>query len=314
MIQRMPKLIEPGTKWYILAIDWVKKWKTYVYFDYLEDPNPLQIPKEKRVHPGKLDNSSILMSLDSKSYCLEQMTAKLWQNNQLKPSLKEEEDFMIIDEDIFKVIQDRYGVEKNHEIVRFGISVNEDEAIVEVYLRPVSFFPIPNQLFKFQKPMTVLISRIEKLEDLQKKFQRVLNLRLYSLQERSVMVSLMRIWKSSTNDFEEIQGWEKKYKNYTQAKIEANCILSSDEDKKKVIEDLDLAEEDILIIELPKINKAKEIEWTLAPSTVSSEEESKQFETSSQTNDGNTIKLDQIISLDIERVFKPNSRRGVCGL
>jgi hypothetical protein len=63
--------------------------------------------------------------------------------------------------------------------------------------------------------MTVLISRIEKLEDLMKKFQRVLNLRLYALQDKSTMVSLMRIWKSSTSDFEEIQSWEKKYKNYT---------------------------------------------------------------------------------------------------
>jgi hypothetical protein len=46
MIQRMARLIEPGTKWFILSIDWVKKWKTYVYFEYLEDSKPLQIPKE----------------------------------------------------------------------------------------------------------------------------------------------------------------------------------------------------------------------------------------------------------------------------
>ena len=63
--------------------------------------------------------------------------------------------------------------------------------------------------------MTVLISRIEKLEDLMKKFQRALNLRLYALQDKSTMVIMMRIWKSSTSDLEEIQSWEKKYKNYT---------------------------------------------------------------------------------------------------
>jgi hypothetical protein len=72
------------------------------------------------------------------------MTAKLWQNNQLKPSLKEEEDYMIVDQDIFKVIQDKYGIEKNHEIVRYGVAVNEEEAIVEVYLRPITYFPISN--------------------------------------------------------------------------------------------------------------------------------------------------------------------------
>ena len=144
MIQRMARLIEPGTKWFILSIDWVKKWKTYVYFDYLEDPKPLQIPKEQRVHPGKLDNSSILMQLDPKAYFIEEMKTKLWQNNQLKPSLKEEEDYMIVDQDIFQVIQDKYGIEKNHEIVRYGIAVNEEEAIVEVYFRPIALFPIQN--------------------------------------------------------------------------------------------------------------------------------------------------------------------------
>jgi hypothetical protein len=34
----MEKLIEPGTKWYILSMDWIRKWQNYVYFDYLSEP------------------------------------------------------------------------------------------------------------------------------------------------------------------------------------------------------------------------------------------------------------------------------------
>jgi hypothetical protein len=41
-------------------------------------------------------------------------------------------------------------------------------------------------------------------------------------------------------------------------------LFSAEEQKKNKIEDLDLAEEDILIVELPKI-KNKEKEWTLMP-------------------------------------------------
>lgn len=119
------------------------------------------------------------MPLDAKLYFIEQMKAKLWQNNQLKAGLKEEEDYMIVDPDIYNIIDEKYGVKKNQEIIRFGIAANEDEAIVEVYFRPVKFLPIPNQLFKYQQPITVFISRVEKVEDLFKKFQRALNDKLY---------------------------------------------------------------------------------------------------------------------------------------
>lgn len=35
LIQKMERIIQPGTKWYILSMEWVKKWQNYVYFDYL---------------------------------------------------------------------------------------------------------------------------------------------------------------------------------------------------------------------------------------------------------------------------------------
>lgn len=132
------------------------------------------------------------------------------------------------------------------------------------------------------------------------------------------MVAELRIWKSLTSDLGEIAAWDKKYKNYTQVKIEAVCLLASKDDFEKVIEDLDMAEEDILLAELPKISgkdkKNIAIDWTLAPNSAISEEESKTFDSSLQTDDGKHIKLEQIISLDIDRVVKANSRRGVCGL
>lgn len=75
------------------------------------------------------------------------------------------------------------------------------------------------------------------------------------------MVSNLRLWKSNNNNMEEIEGLTKKHKNYSQVKVDAVCLNPKVEDKALVIEDLDIAEEDILIIELPK---GKDI-WVFAP-------------------------------------------------
>jgi hypothetical protein len=44
------------------------------------------------------------------------MKTKVWQNKQLKPNLKEDEDYMIVDEDINNLISKKYGIKQDHEI------------------------------------------------------------------------------------------------------------------------------------------------------------------------------------------------------
>jgi hypothetical protein len=84
--------------------------------------------------------------------------------------------------------------------LRHGVIVNAEteEGIVELYLRTMCIYPL-NPIFKFDVPKTLLISRKEKMEDLVKKIQRILNNRLYSLGEKGFMVSQLRVWKHMTN-------------------------------------------------------------------------------------------------------------------
>ena len=51
---------------------------------------------------------------------------------------------MLVDEKIWLFWKEKYGCDT--EILRYGIMVNEDteEAIVEVYLKHIQIFPIPN--------------------------------------------------------------------------------------------------------------------------------------------------------------------------
>ena len=108
----MDRLVTPGSKWYVLAMDWVQQWQKYTYFDYLEDndSDSAQISdKERQISPGPLNNSSILAEIDKQTVILEQMKAKIWMNTHLKPNLKEGLDYMLVSEEIFDFLLKKYG-------------------------------------------------------------------------------------------------------------------------------------------------------------------------------------------------------------
>ena len=90
----------------------------------------------------------------------------------MRPNLKEGEDFMIVDEFTWDFVRTRYSIVAGHEILRKGIAVNDSEGIVELYLKAVKIFPVPNSIqfcFKFDIPQTILISRKDSLVEMEKK-------------------------------------------------------------------------------------------------------------------------------------------------
>lgn len=153
MIDRMDRLVKPGTVWYILSMDWVKKWQVYTYFDHLTEDKPQKLSlQERSQHPGKLDNSPIIQPHDSSTQITEQMKARLWMNVHLKPNLKEGLDFMLVSPEIFNFVQIKYGCDPTQLIERRGIAVGDEyseEGIVEYYFRPFQFCVIPNTATRF---------------------------------------------------------------------------------------------------------------------------------------------------------------------
>lgn len=145
----------------------------------------------------------------------------------MKPNLKEGEHFILVDEIAWDFLKSRYEVKGDNEIKRTGIIANEetDECLVELYLRQILIYPLQNSLFKFDVPKTILISRRDTLAQLEKKVQRVLNTKLFSLQERSIIVNKMRLWRiSAAGRIEELADIEKKVKNYTHVKFDGTCL------------------------------------------------------------------------------------------
>lgn len=79
---------------------------------------------------------------------MEMAIKKKWQNQVLKPALKEGEDFLLVDEFVWECIIGRFGCSDDQVIQRQGILANEDteECIVELYLKTLTIFPVPNSV------------------------------------------------------------------------------------------------------------------------------------------------------------------------
>jgi hypothetical protein len=72
--------------------------------------------------------------------------------------------------------------------------------------------------------------------------------------DRSVTVLKTRVWKSLTNNVDDIKGLAIKVKNFTSVQIDAELLDSTTE----TVEDWNIAPDDILIIETDKKNS---VDW-----------------------------------------------------
>jgi hypothetical protein len=98
-------------------------------------------------------------------YLLEMSNKVSWQNYQLKKNLKEGEDYMLVDENIHKFWESKYG--EVNQIKRFGIRDEADENVVEIYLKQFNIMPIPNKkLFKLEDVQPIYISKSEDMKGL----------------------------------------------------------------------------------------------------------------------------------------------------
>jgi len=126
---------------------------------------------------------------------------------------------------------------------------------VELYLTKLDFVVVPNTLFKFNGPKSILISRADDLTQLEAKCVRVLNSYLYQNGNKSDTVKKVKIWKHKTNNLEEIKELEKKHKNFTSVKIDAFAL------ENEKVEDMQIEPDDILIVELQNAKG----DWVFVP-------------------------------------------------
>ena len=148
--------------WFILSNEWFAKWKAYVNFDANPDEEELDW---SATAPGPIDNSSILLDSQDSDFIPDPREAH--ENILLKKDLKEQTDYHVLSQELWKLFLDAHGILKenpangnqmNHEVVRKAIELDETTgaSIVEVNLRPVKVFPLPNHKYlRLTRPVFV---------------------------------------------------------------------------------------------------------------------------------------------------------------
>ena len=100
--------------------------------------------------------------------------------------------------------------------------------------------------------MYIYVSRNDQMKSLEKKVSMSLTNYLYTvMKNKNSVIRNLRIWKSADNNLETILELDQKIKNYSEFKINAT-LVNVDDNKETVFDDLNVMDEDIFVIELPK--------------------------------------------------------------
>ena len=217
---------------------------------------------------------------------------------------------MLVDKKVHSVFQDRYGsIEENEPIPRYGIKCSDGEVIVELYLKKMNFVVIPNaRVFNFTNPHSIFVSRNDTLKTLEIKLQKALGNYLYTvMKNKETIIRKMRLWRSGYTDFSDYAKIDKQWQTKSSFRVEAD-LLSDVENKDSVVfDDLNLTEEDVVIVELPKSENV----YALRP--IDKKETQQQEEDKTPEVDKNEI-LNRISETSFNKILHSNTRKGVCGL
>ncbi|KAJ6235139.1 ubiquitin carboxyl-terminal hydrolase 11 [Anaeramoeba flamelloides] len=209
------ELIE-NESWCLINFSWYKQWVEYIEQKDQEDVENLKYPK-----PGKIDNSP------------------LFENNQLKRDLKENEDYTLVHKETSKLFQEIYGgMEKiSKKVIKIG--KKKHQKIVEIY--NLTFYIHCLEDGNLKKKATVHLSRSLKHLDL---FDLIANtwkvpikkVRIYILNQGKIGKEIKNkkkfLYSSRLEDFEKVFFEIKGYKEPPRVskKKKKNKSSSSDND------------------------------------------------------------------------------------
>ena len=232
-------------------------------------------------------------------------------NYQLERGLKEGEDFMLVDQNIHKIWADFYG--EDIPLKRMGIEDESGECIVELYFKRINILPVPNdKLFKLYKgkdveTQPIFISKTESVAILQKKIVRILMGYMMTVRkDRSFSTNNLRLWKAN-EDMKKLKELDDKHKNYTHAKIDAEIVNMTDDQKNKLLHEVNIADNDVMIVEFPRDGN-----FVFSPEKGVNDDI--EFEDPMDVSDVKTNNVEEIAKLDLNQIFRKGSSKGLTGL
>ena len=164
-----------------------------------------------------------------------------------------------MDESVFETLFSKYGVKgvkaNLKDFMRPGKEQEDGECVVELRLKKIKLLAFPDKTkFKHPEPWTIYAAKSESVRELELKIKRVLGFYYMSKNKHEpITVAQFRLWKSNTEDLDEILSWDSKMA-YTTTKVNAEPVNLKEEDKKKKVDDLNFIDGTVFIVETPKAN------------------------------------------------------------
>lgn len=196
---------------------------------------------------------------------------------------------------------------------RFGVLQDDGEVVLELKLRKINFFAMPNKtVYKMKHAYHCFVAKSEKVLDLEKKMARLLNNYMMIVRrERSVLTSKCRLWCTSDTKFDDLKAIDQKYLNYTHAKTTARPVSCTDSQKMLRVDDLNFVDDDCFIVETPKAGN-----FVLSHQDDDDEENkdsiANKIAEMAQENDA-PFSMDALMAKDFASLLRGGAQ-GICGL
>lgn len=225
--------VTPNTKWHVVSSVWFSNWLRYVGGNLSDLPFPFQLqPGSVNTFPGKVNNSDILCIKEEIKKVLEDPVHPYF-SYLLKPGLVEAVDYVLVPTKAFEILKNSCGVEQ--DIVRYAIEQNDTIYQIEVYLKIIKVaFMLKNSLIV----QNFSISRKNNISYIKK-----IVLKTFNLHSQS------RAWKIDINKLPLNRLQVITSKSF-EVFIDGTII-----EEETVIDDAEIAEGNILLIEVPQNKK-----------------------------------------------------------
>ena len=219
---RLNKILElsEGSLYHIISKSWLNAWEEYILWE--------------NAHPGVISNKDII---DEKEILKDPRAYKFYANVLIKPEAREKKDYEIISKAAYTFLEKRYEHDST-VLKRWCISLNDDGSglHIELHLKRIKLLIVPDANPKIN---IINISRIETVANLKEKI-------LAIMPDQATYSS--RFWiADETINLSELMSSNKK------VTIKGKILKEN-----LMIEECEIAENDIIVLELKK-----NIEWIL---------------------------------------------------
>lgn len=261
-----------GDVGYLISMNWLEKWKKLVYYDQLYRNLQPEYDAEKSKDIPEIDNESLIRD---QSTILTDVDPNSYLNFVLKPNIKMNVDYKVVEEEIWDFFRSKYG---GVEIKRFFHKTYSFGAEIEAKLKEFKIVLLPTlekwEFSKITEPKSIFASKHDKFKDLLDRLVKIFSSEKYGM---TISADSIRTWKLGYNgDLERVNNHILHAKN-SEMEVEKEDEKEQPSNGKTVenntgvkfpgtslemmkdfdVEDLEISSTDVIVIEQasPKTGK-----------------------------------------------------------